>query len=89
MSSFGDVCSPTFFFYSNLTSFSVLYILLLLGTSLLDQWLRLRLPMQGVQGSIPNRGFKIPHASRPKHQNMKQKQYCNKFNEVFKNGPHF
>ena len=24
----------------------------------------------------------------PKIQNIKQKQYCNKFNEVFKNGPH-
>ena len=30
----------------------------------------------------------IPHASRPKNQNVKQKQYCNKFNEDFKNGPH-
>ena len=24
---------------------------------------------------------RIPHASRPKIQNMKQKQYCNKFNK--------
>ena len=23
-----------------------------------------------------------------KNQNIKQKQYCNKFNKVFKNGPH-
>ena len=28
------------------------------------------------------------HASRPKNQNVKQKQYCNKFNKDFKNGPH-
>ena len=38
--------------------------------------------------SIPGRGAKIPHASRPKNQNIKQKQYCNKFNKNFKNGPH-
>ena len=33
---------------------------------------------------IPGQGTKIPHASRPKHQNIKQKQYCNKFNKDFK-----
>ena len=37
-------------------------------------------------GSIPGRGAKIPHASRPKNQNTKQKQYCNKFNPDFKKG---
>ena len=31
---------------------------------------------------------KIPHALRPKKQNTKQKQCCNKFNKDFKNGPH-
>ena len=30
----------------------------------------------------------IPHASRPKEQNIKQKEYCNKFNKDFKNGPY-
>ena len=35
----------------------------------------------GGVGSIPGRGAKIPHASRPKNQNMKQKQYCSKFNK--------
>ena len=38
---------------------------------------------EGV-GSIPGRGAKIPHASGPKNQNIKQKQYCNKFNKDFK-----
>ena len=28
----------------------------------------------GGVGSIPGRGAKIPHASRPKNQNIKQKQ---------------
>ena len=42
----------------------------------------------GGAGSIPGWGAKIPHASRPKYQNVKQKQYCNKFNRDFKNGPH-
>ena len=32
-------------------------------------------------------GAKIPHALRPKKQNTKQNQYCNKFNKDFKNGP--
>ena len=39
-------------------------------------------------GSIPGQGAKIPHALRPKSQNIEQKQYCNKFNKDFKNGPH-
>ena len=39
-------------------------------------------------GSIPGWGAKIPHASRPKNQNIKQKQYCNTFNKDFKNGPY-
>ena len=42
----------------------------------------------GGAGSIPGQGAKIPHASRPKHQNIELKQYCNKFNKDFKNGAH-
>ena len=42
----------------------------------------------GGTGSIPGRGTEIPHASWPKNQNIKQKQYCNKFNKDFKNGIH-
>ena len=42
----------------------------------------------GGAGSILGQGAKIPHASWPKNQNIKQKQYCNKFNKDFKNGPH-
>ena len=42
----------------------------------------------GGVGSIPGRGAKIPHASWPKNQNIKQTQYCNKFNKDFKDGPH-
>ena len=38
-------------------------------------------------GLISRLGTKIPHASMPKNQNIKQKQYCNKINENFKNGP--
>ena len=41
----------------------------------------------GGVGSIPGWGAEIPHASWPKNQNIKQKQYCNKFNKDFKNGP--
>ena len=39
----------------------------------------------GDVGSIPGWGIKIPRASWPKHQNIKQKQYWNKFNEDLKN----
>ena len=47
-------------------------------------------------GLIPALRTKIPHVSWPKQtnkqtkkpQNIKQKQYCNKFNKDFKNGPH-
>ena len=41
-----------------------------------------------VTGSIPDWGVKISHASRPKNQNIKKRQYCNKFNKNFRNGPH-
>ena len=42
----------------------------------------------GSAGSIPGQGSKIPHASWPKNQNIKQKKYCYKFNKDPKNGPH-
>ena len=42
----------------------------------------------GGTGLIPDWGAKIPHASGLKSQNIKQKQYCNKFSEDFKNSPH-
>ena len=44
----------------------------------------------GSVGLIPGWGAKIPHAaSRPKNQNIKQKQYCDKFNkDLKKKGPH-
>ena len=40
----------------------------------------------GGAGSIPGGAAKIPHASQPKNQNIKQKQYCNKFRD-FPGGP--
>ena len=42
----------------------------------------------GVSGVIPGQGTKIWCASWLKIRIIKQKQYCNKFNKVFKNGPH-
>ena len=42
----------------------------------------------GVAGSIPGSGAEIPPATWPKIQNIKQKQYCNKFSKDFSNGPH-
>ena len=42
---------------------------------------------EGV-GSIPGWGAEKPHASWPKGQNIKQEQYCNKFNKAFTNVPH-
>ena len=34
---------------------------------------------------IPGWGGKVPYALWPKNQNIKQKQYCNKFNKDFNN----
>ena len=51
------------------------------------QWLRPYHPMQGVWVLSPF-GAKIPHISQPENQNIKQKQYCNKFIKDFKNGSH-
>ena len=42
----------------------------------------------GVAGSIAGQGPKIPHASGPKKQNIKQKQNFNKFNKDCNNDPH-
>ena len=42
----------------------------------------------GGVGLIPGQGAKIPHASQPKTKNIKQKQYCNKFNKDFKKVVH-
>ena len=42
----------------------------------------------GGAGLIPSWGAKVPHALWPKNQNIKQKQYCNKFKKDLKNGPH-
>lgn len=38
--------------------------------------------------NVPGWGAKTPHTSWPKSKNMKQKQYWNKFNKDYKNGPH-
>ena len=54
------------------------------GVFLQVQWLRLRFPMGA--SSILARGAR--HAFWPKIQNIKQMQYCNKFNKGFKNGPY-
>ena len=43
--------------------------------------------VKGV-ASIPHWGADIQHVSGPKNQNVKQKQYCNIFNQDFKNDPH-
>ena len=42
---------------------------------------------QGGACSVLAQGTKIPHALQPKTQNIKQKQYCNKFSKDVKNGP--
>ena len=52
-------------------------------TSLAVQWLRLCTSNSRAVDSIPGQKAKIPHASRPRNQNIKQKQYCNKFDKDF------
>ena len=41
-------------------------------------------PSAGGAGVIPGQGAKIAHVLWPKNQNIKQKQYCDKFNKDFK-----
>ena len=41
----------------------------------------------GTAGSIPGQRAKMPNAFQPEYQNIKQKQYCNKFNKDFKDDP--
>ena len=40
----------------------------------------------GGASSIPGEGARTLHALWSKNQNLKQKQYCNKFNKDFDNG---
>ena len=56
-------------------------------TLLVVQVLQTLLYNAGGVGSIPGQGARIPLASGPKNQHIKQKQDCNKFNRDFKNGP--
>ena len=57
-------------------------------TSPLVQWLQFHLPVRGGWSSVRGWGIKTPHASGPKPQTIKQKQYCNKVNKDFKNCLH-
>ena len=43
---------------------------------------------EGGECLTPGQVAKIPYSLWPKSQNIKQKQYCNKFNKDFKNSPH-
>ena len=62
------------------------------GTSLVFQWLRFHLLMLGVWVRSLHRelGSHVPCGQKKNKtkQNIKQKQYCNKFNKDFKNDPH-
>ena len=58
-------------------------------TSLAVQWLRLRYPMQGGAGSIRGQKTKIfatclVAKKKKRHKNVKEKEYCNKFNKIWK-----
>ena len=72
----------------NMKMLRVLKVVICRGTSLAVQWLRLCLPMQGVwvRSLVGELRSHMPLSQ--KNQNIKQKQYCNKFNKNFKNGPH-
>ena len=58
-----------------------------MGTSLMVQWLKLHLPMQGLQVWSPVWELRS-HVSWPKHQNIKHKLSLYKFKKDFKNDPH-
>ena len=48
-------------------------VLVIFGTSLAVQWLRLHTPSAGGTGSIPDQGTKILHAAR---RDQKKKKAC-------------
>ena len=54
------------------------------GTSLVDQWLRLHLPMQGVQVQFLAREIRSHMACGQKKQNVKEKQNCKNSIEILK-----
>jgi len=58
-----------------------------LGTSLTSLTVKTLPSSAEGAGSIPGQGAKVAYASWSKCQNIKQKQYCSKFNKDFKNGP--
>ena len=41
----------------------------------------------GVEVLTSGKVVRIPYPSQPKDQNVEQKQYCDKCNKDFKNGP--
>ena len=51
------------------------------------QWVKISPSNAGSVGLIPAQEAGIPHALWPKKTKTIQKQYCNKFNKDFKNGP--
>ena len=54
------------------------------GTSLVDQWLRLHLPMQGVQVQFLARELRSHMPCGQKNQNAKQKQNCKSSIKILK-----
>jgi len=56
------------------------------GTSLGVQWVRLCLPVLSVW--VQSLVRELRSHMKPRSQNKKQKQYCNKLNKDFKNDPH-
>ena len=58
------------------------------GTSLVAQWLELRLPVQGVQVQVLISELRSHKRHSQKPEYAQQKQCCNKFNKDFKIGPH-
>ena len=61
---------------------------MLSGAYLMVQWLRLCLANWGVQAQSLVRKLRSHMLCSQKNQNIKQKQYCNKFNNDFKNDTH-
>ena len=59
-----------------------------IGTSPVVQWSGLHFPVQGAQVPSLVRELRSHTPQGQNTKNIKQKQYCNKFNKDFENGPH-
>ena len=82
-----DVMSGKPFYFSSLSLCFLIFKIGTIGNFSHSLVIKTWPSNEGGAGLISAWETKMPHASWPKNQNIKQKQSCNKFSKHFKNGP--